>query len=165
MKIIIQICLCLFLACSCQIRHPITIFTNLCEETNLDSINNMLSLHRDSISLKENGEAETILSLYNYTIVVSTQGYCFYSVVDVRDYYLINVSEYIVGYDLLYIYDKLQCLMYQSEIFNLDGMPYVVQYKTCNFNDCSIKINYKENKRIETIHFYPCVSDTIILPQ
>ena len=52
--------------------------------------------------------------------------------------------------------------MYIITRYNLNYMPYKVEYETCDFNAGTIDVKYEDNS-IEYVNFNKCTADTIRL--
>ncbi len=148
--------------CSLYSTKPQEIYTNLYETNSADSINTVLELQNIPIKFNQENGIES-LSLGKYVVTIDEMGYCFHTIVNTQNYYLILVPEYIVGYDICFIYNKENSLMYMTDIYNLDNKPYEIQYETCNFEDLSISVLYQKSHSKEKIHFSKCISNIIRL--
>lgn len=147
---------------TCKI-YPKRIYVDLCESYPIDSANQSLAAQCVPIKFLEDKET-CQLKIDKYVVITSKEeGSCFSSIVETQDYYMIISTEYyVVGYDISLIYDKAHSVLYQTELYNLNYMPYNVEYETCDFKKGTIDVIYEDNS-IEHVHFNKCTSDTIIL--
>lgn len=162
-KVILIMGVLILIGCGACKRYPKRIYVDLCESYSIDSVNQALAAQCVPIKFLEDEET-CQLKIDKYTIVLSKEGGpCFSSIVETQDYYMIISTEYyVVGYDVSFIYDKVHSVLYQTELYNLNYMPYKVQYETCDFKKCTIEVKY-EDYSIEQVHFNKCTSDTIRL--
>lgn len=158
------VCMILFLSCSTAPLNHRTIITNLYESSSTDSINHVLQTQNIAIRIAstENAEIDTLF-VGKYVVIAERVGYCFWAITDTPDYYWIDVPEYLVGYSIGFIYSKAHLVLYQTEKFDMECTElYHVLYETCNFDDCTIEVKYKDDS-VEKVHFTKCLSDTIRL--
>lgn len=160
-KVILIISVLILAGCSVCNKSPKKIYVGLCESHPFDSVNTVLAAQHIPIKFLEDEET-CQLKIDKYTIVLSKEdGPCISSIVETQDYYMIISTEYyVVGYDISFIYDKVDSVLYQTELYNLNYMPYDMQYKSCDFNKSTIDVIYEDNS-IEHVHFNRCISDTI----
>ncbi len=162
-RIVYMLCLILLSCCGSYGKKPKEIIVNTCESFTADSING--ELIAQNIPMKFNKDDAMIkLTIGKYVIMVSDEdGPCFSTIIETPDCYFIILTEYyVVGYDLCFIYNKARSIMYQTDLYNLNYMPYDIQCETFNFKDCTMNVIY-EDENTENVHFSKCISDTINL--
>ena len=162
-KLLYCVCIIMFASCSMGFRNPKTIVTNLYESPSIDSLNQVLQEQNIAVRIASTEDAEfDTLYVGKYVVIEERIGYGLWAITDMPDYYWLDISEYLCGYSIGLIYNKVQSTLYQTEKFDLNGDGYHVLYKTCNFDDCTIDVK-SEEERVEKIHFIQCISDTIRL--
>lgn len=159
--LIIQCTICI--VCGACNMSPKKIYVDLCESYPIDSVNQVLANQHIPMKIIEQEET-CALKIDKYIIVMSKEeGPCISSIVETLDYYMIISTEYnVVGYDISLIYDKKQSVLYKTMLYNLNYMPYKVEYETCDFNTGTIDVIYEDNS-IEHVNLNKCTADTIRL--
>lgn len=159
-KVILIISIFLYAGCSLSKEGCIKeVYTNLYESYSADSINIALSTNQIPITIAKGEEYDTLI-LDKNVIIISAEGHNFDMITETPNYYLICVSEYIVGYDIIWVHDKKNGTLYQTDLYNFIQEPYKIQYETCDFAKCKIDIIYYD-KSIEHVRFNKCASDTV----
>lgn len=162
-KVVLIISLLFFVAygtCNINLKR---LYVDLCESYSIDSINQMLATQHIPVKFLEGEEIYT-LNIDKYIIVMrKKEGPCISTIVETPNYYMIISTEYyVVGYDISFIYDKGHSVLYQTQLYNLNYMPYNVKYETYDFDTRTIDIQFEDNS-IEHVNFFECTSDTIRL--
>ena len=162
-KVLLIINVLLSVVCEACNMSPKKIYVDLCESYPIDSINQVLATQHIPMKFIEK-EKICALKIDKYIIVMSKEeGPCISSIVETPDYYMIISTEYyVVGYDISLIYDKKHSVLYKTKLYNLNYMPYKVEYETCDFNAGTIDVKYEDNS-IEYVNFNKCTTDTIRL--
>ena len=162
-KMILIISVLLSVVCGARNMSSKKIYVDLCESYPIDSVNQVLATQQIPMIFLEKEET-CALKIDKYVIIISKEeGPCISSIVETQAYYMIISTEYyVVGYDISLIYDKIHSVLYKTKLYNLNYMPYKVEYETCDFNIGTIDVIYEDNS-IEHIKFNKCTSDTIRL--
>ena len=162
-KVILIISVLTLVGCGVYNMTPKKTYIGLCESHPFDSVNQVLAIQHMPMIFSEDEET-CQLKIDRYIIMLSKEeGPCFSSIVATQDYDMIISTEYyVVGYDISFIYDKVHSVLYQTELYNLNYMPYDIKYETCDFKKRTIDVVYEDNS-IEHVHFNKCTSDTIRL--
>ena len=162
-KLLYCSCIILFTSCFIGSKSPQTIVTNLYESPSTDSLNQVLQRQNIAIRISTN-EDDGVDTLFvgKYVIIEEKIGHSLWAITDMPDYYLLDIAEYLCGYNISLIYNKAHSTLYQTEEFDLNNNGYHVLYETCDFNDCTIEVKYEDESE-EKVHFRKCVSDTIRL--
>ena len=161
-RLLYTLCLLLTISCSIGKNYPKVVWVDMCESFSIDSVNEALAAQKIPLQFTED-EIIGKLILDKYVFMVSEEvATCISSIAETRDYYMITATDYlIVGFDISFIYDKKHAIMYQTDKYNLIYGPYNILYETCDFNNCTINVQYLDDNSIEKVHFSKCTSDTI----
>lgn len=129
----------------------------------IDSINSILNTKSFPFYLT-NENCNLVLNtqdnIYSIHIVddCNAIAYSLYSISQVDNYYLIYITEYLVGYDLCFIYDGVE--LYKTPEFNLNNEPFRFVYSEFNHAKKLIVYKYLNTNTTETISYEPCqISD------
>ena len=160
---IYMVCFLLFLSCySSKSSSIITVTTNLYDSFNIDSINHVFEKKQFPFTLNRDGEYVK-LHINPYVVITECYGGAYlYSVTRTKDFYIFYIPEYIVGYDICLIYDKMHSTMYKTEEYNDESQTYKTLYDSIDLKNNTIDILYEDGK-IDKIRFSICTTDTITL--
>jgi hypothetical protein len=110
------------------------------------------NLYCDTIITLEYKNENKLINIYSLNPCYN----CFWNILKHKDYYRIEITELLVGYDYFLIIKEKPFQVYLSDNYNFDqDEPYNFVESSINFKNGVIEIYYPESQTTEKVFFKP----------